>query len=46
LRQAWSSSEPVYLILEQSRLGYWRGLLPSGARVVSQSGTRMVLCNR
>ena len=46
LLQAWRSSHPVYLILEEDRLAYWQGLLPPGARVVSKSGTRLVLCNR
>jgi 4-amino-4-deoxy-L-arabinose transferase-like glycosyltransferase len=46
LQKAWRSSRPVYLILEESRLAYWQGLLPPGARVVSKSGTRLVLCNR
>jgi len=46
LQKAWRSSRPVYLILEESRLAYWQGLLPPGARVVNKSGTRLVLCNR
>ncbi len=46
LQKAWSSSRPVYLILEESRLDHWRTLLPPGARVVNKSGTRLVLCNR
>jgi len=46
LRKAWLLPRPVYLILEENRLAYWRGLLPSGARVVNKSGTRLVLCNR
>jgi 4-amino-4-deoxy-L-arabinose transferase-like glycosyltransferase len=46
LLNAWRSSRPVYLILEESRLSYWQGLLPPGARVVNKSGTRLVLCNR
>jgi hypothetical protein len=46
LERAWRSPHPVYLILEESRLAYWRGLLPPGARVVNKSGTRLVLCNR
>jgi len=46
LQQAWSSARPVYLIIEESRLAYWQGLLPPGARVVEKSGTRLVLCNR
>ena len=46
LQKAWRSSHPVYLILEESRLAYWQGLLPPGARVVNKSGTRLVLCNR
>jgi hypothetical protein len=46
LQSVWHSSRPVYFILEQSRLDYWRPLLGPGARVVDQSGTRLVLCNR
>jgi hypothetical protein len=46
LLQAWGSPHPVYLIIEESRLAYWQGLLPPGARVVNKSGTRLVLCNR
>ena len=46
LQKAWQSGQPVYLILEETRLAYWQGLLPPGARVVSKSGTRVVLCNR
>jgi hypothetical protein len=46
LRQAWESSAPVYLIVEEDRLGFWRDRLPAGWRVVSRSGTRLVLCNR
>lgn len=46
LQQAWRSSHPVYLILEESRLAYWQALLPPGSRIVNKSGTRMVLCNR
>ncbi len=42
----WRSSHPVYLIIEETRLAYWQGQLPPGARVVNKSGTRMVLCNR
>jgi hypothetical protein len=44
LRQ-WRSSHPLYFIIEQSRLAYWRKLLP-GARLVNASGTRLVLSNR
>jgi hypothetical protein len=46
LQQAWRSSRPVYLILEEDRLAYWQGVLPPGARIVNKSGTRVVLCNR
>jgi hypothetical protein len=46
LRKAWLSSQPVYFIIEESRLTYWQGLLPPGARVVNKSGTRLVLCNQ
>ena len=42
----WKSPRPVYLIVEESRLGHWQALLPPGARVVDRSGTRLVLCNR
>jgi 4-amino-4-deoxy-L-arabinose transferase-like glycosyltransferase len=46
LLTAWSSPHPVYFIIEKDRLDHWQGLLPPGARLVSQSGTRLVLCNR
>jgi hypothetical protein len=41
----WHASHSVYLIIEQTRLDHWRSLLP-GVRIVDESGTRMVLCNR
>jgi 4-amino-4-deoxy-L-arabinose transferase-like glycosyltransferase len=42
----WNSSHPVYFIIEKSRLKYWQELLSPRARVISKSGTRLVLCNR
>lgn len=46
LQAEWNSSHPVYLILEQTRLDYWRQHLPPNARLVNASGTRLVLCNK
>jgi hypothetical protein len=46
LLAAWQSGRRVYLIIEESRLPYWRGVLPPGARVVNAGGTRLVLCNQ
>ena len=46
LQKEWRLPHPVYLIVEESRLAYWQGLLPPGARMVNKSGTRLVLCNR
>ncbi len=46
LRQEWNSSAPVYLIVEESRLSFWRGRLPGGWRLVHAGGSRLVLCNR
>ena len=46
LQATWRSGRRVYLIIEESRLAYWQGLLPPGARVVDRSGTRLVLCNQ
>jgi 4-amino-4-deoxy-L-arabinose transferase-like glycosyltransferase len=46
LEAAWRSGRRIYLIIEESRLAYWRGLLPPGARLVSKGGTRLVLCNQ
>jgi 4-amino-4-deoxy-L-arabinose transferase-like glycosyltransferase len=46
LESAWRSGQRVYFIIEQDRLSYWQGALPPGARVVNQSGTRLVLCNQ
>jgi 4-amino-4-deoxy-L-arabinose transferase-like glycosyltransferase len=45
VEQAWASGKPVYLILDEDRLPYWRGLL-AGARVVAREGTRIVLSNK
>jgi 4-amino-4-deoxy-L-arabinose transferase-like glycosyltransferase len=45
LEQAWHSGQPVYLIVEEDRMAYWKALLPD-ARVVNKSGTRVVLANR
>jgi 4-amino-4-deoxy-L-arabinose transferase-like glycosyltransferase len=41
----WKSPRPVYLILNQDRLGHWKELLPPGARQVFAAGQRLVLCN-
>ncbi len=46
LQAEWRSGQRVYFIIEESRLTYWQGLLPPGARVVNKSGTRLVVCNR
>jgi hypothetical protein len=46
LEATWRSSHRVYFIIEQSRRDYWQSVLPPGARVVNQSGTRLVLCNQ
>jgi hypothetical protein len=46
LQAVWRSGRRVYFIIEESRLAYWQALLPSGARVVDKSGTRLVLCNQ
>jgi hypothetical protein len=41
----WQSGRPVFLIVEESRLDYWRRQFPS-ARVLQRCGTRVVLSNR
>jgi 4-amino-4-deoxy-L-arabinose transferase-like glycosyltransferase len=46
VQSAWTSPQTVYLIIEESRLSYWQGVLPPGARQVEKSGTRLVLSNR
>jgi len=46
LEQAWRSSVPVYLIIDESRLDYWKALLGPGLHVINKSGTRLVLSNR
>jgi 4-amino-4-deoxy-L-arabinose transferase-like glycosyltransferase len=46
LQKMWSSSHPVYLVIDETRLPYWRAELGPGARIVNASGTRDVLCNR
>jgi len=46
LESAWRSGQRVYFIIEQSRLAYWQSALPPGARIVNESGTRLVLCNQ
>jgi hypothetical protein len=45
LEEAWTGTHPIYLIIEETRLDYWQASLPN-ARLVSKSGTRLVLCNR
>ena len=45
----WSQSEPVYLILEQGRIGHWKPLLTERFHVYHQittSGTYVVLSNQ
>ena len=42
----WHSPQPVYLIIEESRLDHWQAELPPGTRVVMKSGTRLVLGNQ
>jgi hypothetical protein len=46
LENAWRSSAPVYLIVEESRLPHWREVLSPAPRLVHESGTRAVLANR
>lgn len=46
LRQAWSGPVPLYFIIEEERLPYWTGQLPTGWHMLHQSGTRMVLTNQ
>jgi 4-amino-4-deoxy-L-arabinose transferase-like glycosyltransferase len=41
----WQSGRPLFLIVEESRLDYWRRQFPS-ARVLQRCGTRVVLSNR
>lgn len=45
VEKAWTSGRPVFLILDDDRVAYWRGLL-SGARVFNEGGTRTILSNR
>jgi hypothetical protein len=46
LRAAWSSGTPVYLIVEETRLPFWQGILSPAPRLLHTSGTRAVLVNR
>jgi hypothetical protein len=45
LEAAWRGPAPLYFIVEEDRLDYWRARLP-GAIVLKKSGTRVVLANR
>jgi 4-amino-4-deoxy-L-arabinose transferase-like glycosyltransferase len=44
LLRAWQAAAPVYFIVEEERLDYWRSRL--GGRVLLHDSTRVVLCNR
>jgi len=46
LEKEWASPQPIYLIIEETRLDYWREHLFPAGRIVNRSGTRYVLCNR
>jgi hypothetical protein len=46
LAGAWSSAAPVYLVIEEGRLAHWQEELSPAPRLVSRSGTRLVLANR
>jgi 4-amino-4-deoxy-L-arabinose transferase-like glycosyltransferase len=46
LAGAWRSGAPVYLVIEESRLPHWQDELSPPPRIVSRSGTRLVLANR
>ena len=43
---AWRGAEPVYLIVEDDRLAYWRSRLTPAPRLLLHDGTREVLTNR
>jgi 4-amino-4-deoxy-L-arabinose transferase-like glycosyltransferase len=46
LAGAWSSTTPIYLVIEDDRLAHWQGELSPAPRIVNRSGTRLVLANR
>ncbi len=46
LAGAWKSGAPVYLVIEEERLAHWQEELSPAPRLVSRSGTRLVLANR
>jgi hypothetical protein len=43
---AWSGADRLYLLVEQSRLAHWRGLLGSDAHELAICGTTVLLSNR
>jgi hypothetical protein len=45
LESAWRAARPVYLVIEDDRLSYWRARL-APVRLLTRDGTRDVLVNR
>jgi Dolichyl-phosphate-mannose-protein mannosyltransferase len=49
LLEAWDRSDPLYLIIKQERVAYWRGLITSRVHIyhqVTTCGSRVVLSNQ
>lgn len=46
LETEWKETRPLYLIVEDERLAYWRTHLVPAPRLLSHGGTRNVLVNR
>jgi 4-amino-4-deoxy-L-arabinose transferase-like glycosyltransferase len=46
LESAWRAAQPVYLIVEDDRLAYWRAQLAPAPHLLHHGGTRDVLGNR
>jgi hypothetical protein len=49
LLDAWDRSDPLYLIIDEDRVAYWRGLITSRVHIyhqVTTCGSRVVLSNQ
>jgi hypothetical protein len=49
LLDAWDRSDPLYLIIDEKRVAYWRGLITSRVHIyhqVTTCGSRVVLSNQ
>ena len=49
LLEAWDGSNPIYLIVDEDRVSYWRKLITERVHIyhqVTTSGSRVVLSNQ